>query len=355
MAPRSKISDEALEQFADAVRSLGLEFFAASPGDAAGADAYLVVPGENPVPLELKPSSLLSTKGLPEMLQKWNSLTTGDGAIRVVVADRITGDARDLLRNAGWGWLDLRGHLRLAANGLLVDTDVATHRADSRRTSEPFAGSVGIEVAAAMLLDPHQKIGIRRVAKQIGRAASSVSDAVAALRGANLLTKNDQPRIPELFWDLASAWKPKHRDVASLPQNDQGLLESLQVNIGGFESIGWALSDARAAAAYGAPVAIRSTHPPDFYVPDDRVLRRAVQLLGPAEERASRAATLRVAPTRIICANRQDPVKYESNRNSEYWPMAQPLFVALDLAQDPGRGREMLNDWTPPEPWPRVW
>jgi len=40
---------------------------------------------------------------------------------------------------------------------------------------------------------------------------------------------------------------------------------------------------------------------------------------------------------------------------NQRWPLAQPLFVALDLAQDPGRGREILNDWTPPEPWHRVW
>jgi hypothetical protein len=40
----------------------------------------------------------------------------------------------------------------------------------------------------------------------------------------------------------------------------------------------------------------------------------------------------------------------------ETWPLAQPLFVALDLAQDPDRGRELLDGWTPPtEAGPRVW
>lgn len=355
MASRSKVSDVALEQLADAVTSLGLGFFAAPPDNAAGADAYLVLPGENPVALEIKAVSLLSAKGLSDTLNRWNSISPTDGAIRVVVGDRITGDARVLLREAGWGWLDLRGHLRLAADGLLVDTDVATDRKSSRRPTEPFAGSVGIQVAAAMLLDPHKKIGIRRIAEQISRAPSSVSEAVAALRDANLLTRDDQPRTPELFWNLASVWKPTQLDVASLPQNDHAVLESLRVNIGELDTVGWALSDACAAVAYDAPIAIRSDHPPDFYVPDARVLRRAAQLLGRASEKTSRAVTLRVAPTPVICANREDPAKYESNRNSEHWPLAQPLFVALDLAQDPGRGREVLNDWTPPEPWPRVW
>src|SRR5437660_1224513 len=33
------------------------------------------------------------------------------GAGAVVVADRITADARALLTASGWSWLDLRGHL----------------------------------------------------------------------------------------------------------------------------------------------------------------------------------------------------------------------------------------------------
>jgi hypothetical protein len=37
------------------------------------------------------------------------------------------------------------------------------------------------------------------------------------------------------------------------------------------------------------------------------------------------------------------------------WPLAHPLFVALDLAQDVGRGREVLDRWTPDTRWPRVW
>lgn len=31
------------------------------------------------------------------------------------------------------------------------------------------------------------------------------------------------------------------------------------------------------------------------------------------------------------------------------------IEVALDLAQDTGRGREILDAWTPDERWTRVW
>ena len=39
----------------------------------------------------------------------------------------------------------------------------------------------------------------------------------------------------------------------------------------------------------------------------------------------------------------------------EHWPLANPLFVALDLARDPGRGRQILDGWQPPRPWRKIW
>src|SRR5436190_15120232 len=55
---------------------------------------------------------------------KAQQLIAGHGSSGVVVADRITADARLLLTVSGWSWLDLRGHLHLRAPGLLVDTAV---------------------------------------------------------------------------------------------------------------------------------------------------------------------------------------------------------------------------------------
>jgi hypothetical protein len=36
------------------------------------------------------------------------------------------------------------------------------------------------------------------------------------------------------------------------------------------------------------------------------------------------------------------------------WPIAHPLFVAPDLAVDPARGQEALENWFPAG-WPRAW
>lgn len=352
MRTRGDVVTDVVADFAESVAAVGLRFRPVEAGADGGLDGYLVLPDGRQLAVLIKAVSLLSANGLAQKLDDWADGPPNSGRLRVVVADRITESARDVLRNAGWSWLDLRGHLRLAADGLLIDVNIPTARKSSHRR-DPFAGNVGIEVAVALLLAPDDAVAIRRISSQIARAPSSVSDVVAAMRSADLITADGLPRTPQLFWELASAWKPAQIDVTELPR-DGGLLGALRVNLDEFDMPGWALSDDRAAVAYGAGAAIRGDHPYVFYVPDERVLRRAAQVLGAVGNRGERRATLRVAPTPMVCSQRQDPVDY-ARSGAEEWPMARPLFVALDLAQDPGRGREILNDWNPPEPWARVW
>lgn len=343
---------EALDHLSEATASVGLEFTLADSD--VGVDAYIAIPGEKPIAIEVKQRSLVSSRDVQQVTAGCKEADDYKDAMSVIVADRITAEAKAELRRAGWGWLDLRGHLHLRSKGLLVDATIAS-LGETRGDSEPFAGRVGIEVAVATLLEPERALGVRQLATMLHRAPSSVSTALAALRQAGLIDAAGGSRTPELFWELASAWKPKHVMVRPLPMGDVGVLQALRVNIDDVAQPGWALSDARAAAAYGAPIAIRADQQHDFYVPDERVMRRAVQLLGEPELRVGRGVTLRVAPSDAVCAQREDPTKHGWNRTHEHWPLAHPLFVAIDLAQDPGRGREVLNDWTPPEPWHRVW
>ena len=102
--------------------------------------------------------------------------------------------------------------------------------------------------------------------------------------------------------------------------------------------------------AYGAPLAVRADQLLDFYVPDQVTARRAIALLGAASSRSQARCAVRVAPVPAVCGHRVDLAT-----NPFEWPLAHPLFVALDLAQDAGRGREILDAWTPPDRWARVW
>lgn len=307
------------------------------------ADLVLELVGGGRVPLETKVLALADAATMTGRLDQWTSVLD-DGAIGVVVADRVTAAAREVLNLAGWGWLDLRGHLRIVGPGIVIDTDVASAGAPEP-ARDAFSGEVGRELAVHLLLDPEAKVGVRSAAAELSRAPSSVSASLGALQQAGLVTAERMPVLPDLFWAIAEHWQTPSVDVATLPgAANAGVLHLGLSDVG--STAGWALSDTVAATAYGAPVASRADHPPDFLVPDANTLRRAVQLLGPAPSSATRAARLRIAPLLAVCTRRVD---------GRPWPLANPLFVALDLAQDPGRGREILDGWTPPESWCRVW
>ncbi len=336
----------------EAVASVGVGVETLSPGPEHGADLVLVNPAGGRILVEVKRQALASADGLPRRIAQWNRELSRDATVGVVVADRVTGEAREVLRAAGWGWLDLRGHLHIAAPGLFIDTDVAALR-DRPARSAPLAGRAGLEVAAAILLAPQAPIRVRQLASEVNRAPSTVSDVLSSMTTAGLIDEQRRPAVPELFWELAARWRPSQADVASIPgPGNRAATDALKLGLDDIaDTLGWALTDSVAASIYGAPLSLRADHPRDFYVPDQATVRRAVHLLAAARDHDSRAATVRVAPVPVICSRRVDATGWAN----EVWPLAQPLFVALDLAQDPGRGREILDGWTPKQPWHRVW
>ncbi len=338
----------------DAVRvaavAVGLAVTDTEP-DGHSTDLVLMNPAGGQVCVQIQRLSLASADGLERRIARWNRPLTDTSAVGLVVADRVTQQARELLRAAGWGWLDLRGHFHVVAPGLFVDADIPPMRTPGGG-SMPLAGRVGVGVAAALLLHPDEPGAVRPIAGLLGRAPSSVSEVLTRMQAVNLIDPDRRPVLPDLFWALVERWRPSATDTRVGPSSVPDAAKALKLGLDDVQTtIGWALTDSLAAAAYGAPVGVRSDHPPDFYVPDEVVLRRANRLLGTAPDHQHRAATVRVAPVPMICANRVDP-----SRAQDVWPLAQPLFVALDLAQDPGRGRDVLAGWTPPKDLGRrVW
>jgi hypothetical protein len=349
---------DAVRLLADALGELGLAAAVEVSGaDRAerGGDLSVLPSAGSPILLEVRRLSLADGGGVRRQLEAGGRRPgrRACGVVPVLVADRVTQEARGLLREAGWGWFDLRGHVRLVADGVFVDADVAAIKPPTSGGKDALAGRVGLEVACSMLIDPDAPASVRGLARALGRAPSSVSGVLAALRQAGLVGEDLRPVVGELFWRLAERWPREAWDVASVPAPGQGAEnEAMRLGLADVErSVGWALTDTLAAARYGASVGVRSGYPPDFYVPDQSSVRRALHLLGTVSERSGRAATIRVAPVAAVCAHRIDATGW----STEHWPLAHPLFVALDLAGDPGRGREVLQGWTPPEPWRRVW
>ncbi len=307
---------------------------------------------------------VLDPNGVGSLIQvKYRSLVTHDVAVRLlaepltsnaallVVADRVTEEARKALTAGGGGYLDLRGRLALHTGHVVIDAEVEPVRRRPERT-EALSGKAGLEVATALLMQPEGDPAVRVLARELGRSPSTVSTVLSALRRSGSIDGGNVVAGPELFWQVAERWSRPRVLLAQLPApGDAVLTKALRLGLDDVEhESGWALTDSAAAVAYGAPIAISSNQTLDFFVSDLSVIRRATTLLGAAVTASRARASVRVAPVPAVVQRRID-----LNARAGEWPLAHPLFVALDLAQDVGRGREILKAWTPDDRWIRVW
>ena len=102
-------------------------------------------------------------------------------SVLLVVGDRVTATARKLLLAHRAGYYDLRGHLALRSDGVVIDADVEpVSGRDERRSA--LSGSAGLEVATALLMAPNAGAAVRELARTLGRSASTVSEVLSALR-----------------------------------------------------------------------------------------------------------------------------------------------------------------------------
>jgi len=256
------------------------------------------------------------------------------GDVFFVVADRITTDARTALNDAGWSWLDRRGRLHLRAPGVRVDADVDVAPASARsRPRAPIAGRGGIAVAYWLCAHRGDRVSPTGHAPALGLAPSTVSVSMQRLAEAGLV-EGGTGLFPELFWELAAVWRTHRSWLASAPDPDH----HHQPDPGGTR---WCRTGTAAAAAYGAPVVTSAGGPVELYVPGPVDVTIGVRRYG-AAERGAGAAVLAVAPATPVV--RADPSKPALVIDG--WPAAPVLAVALDLAQDRARGREILGEWS---------
>lgn len=258
------------------------------------------------------------------------------GDAPLLVSDRITSDARHLLEESGWSYLDRRGRLRLRAPGIIVDTEVppTSTVAPEPDPREPLAGAAGLAIAYRLLVLPDRPATPTR--SGTGFAPSTVSVALRRIRDAGLIDSEGRPIVPELFWALAERWRPSRRWLAQAPDPSEAGHDPA--------APGWRLTGTSAAVELGAPV-VASGSPLDFCVPGPAALTIALRRHGLAPDPAVAAASVAVAPVSAVTSE-------PASRHGAGWPLAHPVAVALDLAQDRGRGREILQDWNPVE---RVW
>lgn len=250
----------------------------------------------------------------------------------IVVGDLVGRGAQAAFEAAGIGWLDRRGHLRVVGPSLWIDRDVpAMPRGDaSRARSAQLRGAASIGVAASHLISGADGAGVRELARTVHLSPAAVSRARATLHDAGLLDPGPDARRA-LFWALVDAWRPTWIGLAQDPRPSAHLVAS----------------GTRAAATLGAPIVSTRNYPVDLYTADPVELERIRARAGGAT--ATAVARLALAPTPLVVATPAEPAAAVRR-----WPVTHPLFVALDLATDPARGGEALEQWDPPG-WTRAW
>lgn len=338
-------ADEAEVALAQVLESLELTLVA--PDD--DADLAVDLGGGRVVQLNVRALSLADPSRVRSLLARTDRVDRNrrNGPVPLLVADTITAGARKLLADSGWGWFDRRGHLYLRAPGARVDASVPrAPRRDGGELGAPIVGTAGLAAALALLLRPEDRLPVRATAAEAELNPSSISRAVARLRDHLLVGADNRPAVPELFWALADVWPRRWAQLKRRPRPEDA--SALAVNAEDLDGPGSALTGTRAAAAWDAPIVTGRSPIVELLVPGEAVLRRARQRLGDAVTPGSAATVIRVAPA-------GNAIRHRGRVKGERLPVAHPVVVALDLAGDLSRGIEILEKWTPPSPFTRVW
>ncbi|MGI8756330.1 MAG: hypothetical protein ACR2MB_10835 [Acidimicrobiales bacterium] len=346
-ADQSALAVEDLTMIAN--RSAGLSISLLTPPDR------ITVEGVGPKPWHAKIHHRSSLSPREARMLVESNRVRGS---HLVVADQISAGAKEYLASVpSWGWLDRRSELRLRHGSAELEIRLSPPAEDSQPggvtlaapgSDGPIRGRAGISYAAALLLpDPAGPPSIRSVARHVGMAPSTVSDAAGLLRDAGLILPSGAPALPDLFWALAAVWRPlRATPVATIPEPHD--FERRSPNLDDLSAEGWAQGGDQAALAWRAPMFALGTRP-WIWVPDQVTARRAERTLGPATW-DDHAAVIVIPPTPLACLDRQD-----APSGTLAWPTLHPLYLALDLAQDRARGHEILEGWTPAIPTPRPW
>ena len=247
----------------------------------------------------------------------------------VVVADRISEPGRDVLRRAGWGWLDRRGHLRLWTSGVRIESPIpGTPQHHPGASANPWT-TVGLELALATLIHPDEPVTARAMAPVIGRSVGAVHEIKNRFSAVGLIgNASHRPLLPELFWETAAHWPDD--DWLGLPVELADVVDRL-----GTDKL--VRVDERAATLGGARIPAAGDLPARGYLPSASALRRVRSLA----DRAQKTRTwVKVSPVHYLPENLDHPPSA-----THPWRVAHPMVCALRLAADPARGRETVEGW----------
>lgn len=310
-----------LRDVAEAVEALDID--AHVDGEALVIDGSRFVPG-------------LVARAHPNPADLSQLIAEAPGKVpAVVIADRISDAGRTVLRRAGWGWLDRRGHLRLWAPGVRIESPLPGEAATAGRRGPSNAWTtVGLEIALAALCEPGEPVTARAVAAKIGRSVGATHELIGRFVELGLIGRQTHlALLPDLFWEATARWPDDGWIGLPVP------LEAVAERIGAEQLV---RVDERAATLGGARIAAAGDLPPRCYVRAASALRRARALGDRGSRDAERPVRcwVRAAPVTWLPLNSEHPADA-----AHPWSVGHPQLCALRLAADPARGREIVEDW----------
>lgn len=275
--------------------------------------------------------------------------------VPVVIAEKIPGPARDVLTQAGIGWFDRRGHLRIHASGLLIDADVRPAPAAAPSRDFP-RGRTGVGAAVALMAAASLPDGddgvpvapptVSEIADLAGVAVSGASTVLKTLRALGYLNGDGSPVVPDLFWAATEHWAPRWVGLAQPIDADPRLITELGANLDDLDQLGWCVAGDAAAAAWQAPIVGGDMGARQWYVPSLDALDMLRWTLGEPAPGERALDLVAVAPTPVVCRRRAD--------RGIGVPVEPLVAAALDLSLDQARGHESLEQWEP-DSGHRVW
>lgn len=254
----------------------------------------------------------------------------------LIVADRLSEGARQVLRDAGWSWLDRRGHIRVWVPGLRIDTPIGLGGDLARGTSTSPWTPVGFEVALHALIHPDEEVSARRIARDTGRSPGGTQEILARFVSEGLVGRSSRlPLLPDLFWETSARWPDDGWTRLGVPLSEVVHLAAPSVPV---------RVDERAATLGGARIAAAGDLPARCYL--DRAGLRRVRPAAAAKGDDVHT-WVRTAPVRWL----PELEGFEPDPDHP-WRVAHPVLCAIRLAGEGARGREIVEDWgvVPGEP-----
>lgn len=310
--PASRTSGEFARELQEALEALELRV--AVEGDHVVADGTTIA---LPVAERAHPH--------PGVVAEMVSAEPGPG---LLIADRLSETARQVLRDGGWSWLDRRGHLRIWIPGLRVDAPIGLGHDDGRGSATSPWTPVGLEIAVHALIHPDTEVSARSIARDTGRSPGGTQEILNRFMAEGLVgTASRLPLLPDLFWETALHWPDDGWLGLPIPITEAAVVagsgELLRV-------------DERAATLGGARIAAAADLPARCYAP-----KAAMRRLRPTASPDESAQTfVRLPPVHWL----PELEGYEPDETHP-WRIAHPILCALRLGADRSRGREIVEDW----------